>query len=90
MSEAYRVLDWFYDVSGLKANIETNKVIWIGSMEDSDRRFCRENCPEWITDGRFTALCVNFNINLNTIISENFFPKINPSNGYLTSGKLES
>jgi exonuclease III len=77
MSEAYKVLDWFYEVSGLKANIEKTKVLWIGSMEDSDRRFCRENCPEWITDGRFTALGVKFNIKLNKMTSENLLPKIN-------------
>jgi hypothetical protein len=59
MYEAYTVLDWFLDVSVLKAHIETTKVLWIGSMEDSDRRFCRENCPEWIADERFTALGVN-------------------------------
>jgi hypothetical protein len=77
MTEAYNILDWFYDVSGLNANIEKKQVLWIGSMGDSERRFCREYWPEWITDGRFTALDVNFNINLNKIISENLLPKIN-------------
>jgi hypothetical protein len=62
MKEAYKIMDWFYDVSGLRMNKEKTKVLWIGSMKDSDRRFCRENCPEWIVDGRFTALGVLFNI----------------------------
>jgi hypothetical protein len=46
-------------------------------MGNSDREFCRENCQEWITDGIFTALGVNFNINLNKMISESLLPKIN-------------
>jgi hypothetical protein len=46
-------------------------------MKDSDRRFCRENCPEWIIDGRFTALGVLFNIDQSKMITEHLLPKIN-------------
>jgi hypothetical protein len=46
MKETYTMLQWFYEVSGLKTNIEKTQIIWIGEMEDSDRRFCKENCPE--------------------------------------------
>jgi hypothetical protein len=49
-------------------------------MDESDMRFSRENSPEWITDGGFTALGVNFNINQDKMITENFLPKIKSIN----------
>jgi hypothetical protein len=46
-------------------------------MEDSDRRFCRENSLEWINDRKCTALCVIFNLDQSKIINENFISKLN-------------
>ena len=40
------ILSWFYHVSGLKINIKKTKVIRIGPIRETDRRFCRENDPE--------------------------------------------
>ena len=37
-----KTLNWFYEVSGLKINIKKTKVIRIGTIRESDRRYCKE------------------------------------------------
>lgn len=72
---AFDTLEWFYTISGLKTNIDKTKIIWIGSMKDSDRRFCRENNPEWTN--KFTILGIHYNNSLENITELNLRPRIN-------------
>ena len=67
-------LQWFYKLSGLKINFDKTKIIWIGSMRESDRRFCKENNLDWKKE--FKALGIKFNNNLEDIENLNFTPKL--------------
>ena len=54
------ILEWFYRKSGLKINIHKTKVIRIGPICETDRRFCRENNLDWVT--KFTALGIDYDV----------------------------
>ena len=68
-------MDWFYHKSGLKINYSKTKVIRIGPIRETDRRFCRENNVDWVTS--FTALGIEYNtLNINEITDQNITLKI--------------
>ena len=54
------ILEWFYRKSGLKINIHKTKVIRIGPIRETDRRFCRENNLDRVT--KFTALGIDYDV----------------------------
>ena len=58
-------LEWFYHISGLKINIGKTKVICIGPIRETDRRFCRENNLEWVS--KYNALGIEYDLNNITI-----------------------
>ena len=55
-----RILQWFYEISGLKINIKKTKVIRIGSIRETDRRYCKENNLDWVS--KFDALGITYDI----------------------------
>ena len=55
-----QILHNFYIMSGLKININKTKVIRIGPIRETDRRYCRENDLEWVSE--FTALGIQYNV----------------------------
>ena len=55
------ILNWFYLISGLKINIQKTKVIKLGPIRETDRRFCRENDLEWVSE--FVALGIKYDVN---------------------------
>ena len=70
-----KIMDWFYHKSGLKINYSKTKVIRIGPIRETDRRFCRENDLEWVTS--FTALGIDYDtLNINEITDQNISLKI--------------
>jgi exonuclease III len=76
LRETKNLFHWFYSISGLKINYDKTNLVWIGSMKESDRRFCKENNIQWIHKESFTILGITFNTNLNKIEQDNFVPKI--------------
>ena len=42
LRNALGTLNTFYNVSGLKINVDKTKASWIGSMTKSNRRLCQE------------------------------------------------
>jgi hypothetical protein len=70
------VFNKFYRVSGLKINNDKTKLVWIGSMKDSDRRFCREANYEWVHKNNFTILGITYNTDMSKIVEINLKPKI--------------
>ena len=54
LAMALEALHWFYCISGLKINIKKTKVIRIGKIRETDRRYCRENDLDWVDE--FTSL----------------------------------
>ena len=55
-----KILKWFHIKSGLKINISKTKVIRLGNIRESDRRFGRENNLDWVTT--YTAVGIQYNI----------------------------
>ena len=60
LKNALQTLQWFYIKSGLKINETKTKVIRLGPIRETDRRFCRENNLDWVTE--FTALGIHYNV----------------------------
>ena len=70
-----KTLNWFYEVSGLKINIKKTKVIRIGTIRESDRRYCKENKLDWVTS--FVSLGIQYDIlNMDNITNTNIDEKI--------------
>ena len=62
-------------MSGLEINITKTKVIRIGPIRETDRRFCRENDLEWVTE--FVALGIKYNVmNMKDITTQNIEDKL--------------
>ena len=60
--------------SGLQVNITKTKVIRIGNIRETDRRYCRENDLDWVYE--FTALGIEYNMRkLDNITELNIQPK---------------
>ena len=69
------ILQWFYFKSGLKINIQKTKVIRIGPIRETDRRFCRENNLDWVST--FTALGIEYNVlDISNIADHNILLKL--------------
>ena len=67
------IMNWFYYRTGLKINI--SKVIRIGKIRETDRRYCKEKGLEWVTI--YTALGIKYDIlDLNNITNINIDDKI--------------
>ena len=60
LRRSLEIMNWFYYQSGLKINISKTKVIRIGKIRETDRRYCKENNLDWVT--KFTALGINYDI----------------------------
>ena len=70
LQSCLETLEWFYKKSGLKINMGKTKVIRIGPIRETDRRFCRENNLEWVSN--FTALGIEYEVNdFNNITVQN-------------------
>ena len=77
LQEALSILDRFYEISGLKINVEKTKAIWIGALSNSEIRICRNYNLDW-TNGHFKILGVTFttevfdiwDVNVPTIINK--------------------
>ena len=71
-------LQWFYLKSGLKINIKKTKVIRIGTIRESDRRYCKENNLDWVSS--FVSLGINYDVldmsNITKINIEDKIPQI--------------
>ena len=75
LRNSLKILNWFYLKSGLKINIHKTKVIRIGPIRETDRRFCRENNLDWVSS--FTALGISYDVlNLQSITETNINLKI--------------
>ena len=75
LRNALQTLQWFYYKSGLKINESKTKVIRLGPIRETDRRFCRENNLDWVTS--FTALGITYDVlNIENITNYNIGLKI--------------
>ena len=86
LKEALGVLNLFFNMSGLKINVEKTKVIWIGAMAGSQIQICKEYKLVWEQES-FTVLGIEFNIDLNKIIRINYTKKVEEIKSSLQSWK---
>ena len=84
LKQSLKILNWFHFKSGLQVNITKTKVIRIGNIRETDRRFCRENDLDWVY--KFTALGIEYDMkDLDKITEQNILPKIEKMEGTLKS-----
>ena len=76
LREALRLLKLFYNMSGLKINVEKTKIIWIGAMAGSQIQMCRDFKLDW-EQGNFTVLGIVLNNTLHNIVEINYNEKVN-------------
>ena len=75
LNMSLKILNWFYSKSGLKINVSKTKVIRIGQIRETDRRFGRENNLDWVNT--FTALGIEYDVlNMEYITQNNIKGKI--------------
>ena len=67
----FKILNIFRSVSGLKANLEKTKIIWIGSKKHSQDRICPNLNFDWC-DGQFDSLGITFSVDLQNMIDLNY------------------
>ena len=66
LNETLNVLNTFYQMSGLKLNVEETRTIWIGAKQFSNDRLCQHYKLDW-GQGPFKIFGVNFSANVNEI-----------------------
>ena len=59
LQETLSILNMFYNMSGLKINIEKPRAIWIGALSNSETQMCRNQRLDW-SQGPFKVLGVTF------------------------------
>ena len=86
LRESLKVLNIFYELSGLKMNVDKTKVIKIGALAGSQVHLCPEYNLGW-EEGNFTVLGIEFNVDLKSIIELNFRKKLEEIKRTLTVWK---
>ncbi|ESO90854.1 hypothetical protein LOTGIDRAFT_122569, partial [Lottia gigantea] len=76
LRETLNILDLFYKMSGLKANLDKTKAVWIGSKKYSKEKLCKDLKLIW-EQGNFKILGITFTTVLEDITDFNFREKIN-------------
>lgn len=75
LKNALTLLEQFHKFSGLKPNVEKTTCIWIGSKRFSEERLCPESKLTW-SKSHFTALGINYSLNLAEIPALNYDEKM--------------
>lgn len=63
LRETLSILNTFYNLCGLKINVEKTKAIWIGSLSNSNIKICNDYKLDW-NQGPFKILGVTFTTEL--------------------------
>ncbi len=73
IKKTFEILDKFYSVSGLNANIDKTQAVWLGKKAKY-----KELCPEldikWVDE--FILLVIKFSRDIDKIVELNYNPKI--------------
>ena len=64
----------FYNISGLKINVEKTKAAWFGNLHDLDIQLCNDLGLQWVRD--FKLLGLRFNNNLENMSEINLAEKV--------------
>ena len=75
LDNCMKVLKLYAKASGLCVNIDKIKVVWIGSIKNSNVRFCENYDLQW-EKNEFTVLGVRFTKNLKDMVDLNYNAKL--------------
>ena len=75
LDNCMKVLKLYAKASGLCVNIDKTKVVWIGSMKNSNVRFCENYDLQW-EKNEFMVLGVRFTKNLKDMVDLNYNDKL--------------
>ena len=75
LDNCMKVLKLYANASDLCVNIDKTKVVWIGSMKNSNVRFCENYDLQW-EKNEFTVLGVRFTKNLKDMVGLNYNNKL--------------
>ena len=65
------VFNLFYEISGLKVNLEKTRAIWLGPMAGSSTKLCSDHYLNW-TQGTFKVLGIIFSTDLSEVVEKNY------------------
>lgn len=74
LAETVRLLDKFFECSGLKINVDKTQVAWLGSERFSLDRLCPHVKLKWVTS--FKLLGIKFSVNLEEMVELNYQAKL--------------
>jgi len=74
LTEVLKLLNRFYNCSGLKINVDKTQLAWIGCCRNSPKKLCPNVKLKWVT--RFKLLGIYFNVELNRMREENYSIKL--------------
>ena len=75
LRKSFTVFEEFYLCSGLKLNIDKTFAVWLGSMKLSNETLCHDFNLKWAKS--FTLLGVDFNVDKDKMVAENYNSKLN-------------
>lgn len=75
LQAAFKTLNTFYNISGLKVNTEKTKAVWIGSRMGSSIKLCKDTQLDWDSD-TFIILGITFSAHVDDLWTLNFPKKI--------------
>ena len=76
LKETMQILDAFANVSGLAINKQKTKAIWIGKNKNKRGSLCAQENLEWVYEGYFRYLGIDFAHDLDEMIQHNYNEKI--------------
>ena len=73
LSRAFKLLDNFACMSGLKVNISKTNAVWIGGNKGRQKGVCPDTDVHWVRPQEsFRALGIDFSTNLDNMIDNNY------------------
>jgi hypothetical protein len=72
LENAFKTLQLFRQMSGLKINIDKTVAVWIGSYRYRTTKMCKKLRITWNFEDSFNFLGISFNTNLDVMARENY------------------
>ena len=87
LSRAFKLLDNFAFMSGLKVNISKTNAVWIGGNKGRQRGVCPDTDVHWVRPQEsFRALGIDFSTNLDNMIDNNYNRVLNSISNLIKLG----
>ena len=84
LKKTIEILNTFEAASGLSLNKHKTKVMWIGRYKERKDSLCTEENLDWVFDGYFKYLGIDFSGDLHDMVDHNFYTQILHINSQMT------